>query len=112
MSTFSFLLFAGGLVLGTNAIRGTGPSSTALWGKDESGKTIKTRERVSWVFLGALLVLLGAFQIMSHYSRLETALEWRTTSIVEILSTAPVQRSGRSVLHSNVTRIIRRNRVC
>jgi hypothetical protein len=68
MSTFSFLLIAGGLVLVANAIRGTKPSSTALWGKDESGKPIKAGERISWAILGAGLILLGAFQIMNHRS--------------------------------------------
>lgn len=66
---FSYLLIAGGLALVTQAIRGTKPGSTVLWGKDESGKPTKARERISWAILGAGLILLGAFQIISHISK-------------------------------------------
>ena len=69
MDAFSYLLIAGGLVLVTRAIRGTKPVSTVLWGKDESGKPIKARERISWAILGSGLILLGVLQIMSHRSR-------------------------------------------
>jgi hypothetical protein len=68
MNPFSFLVIIGGLFLLTNAIRGTKPASTALWGKDASGKPIKARERISWAILGAGLILLGALQIISHRS--------------------------------------------
>lgn len=63
---FSYLLIAGGLVFVTKAIRGTKPASTVLWGNDESGKPIKTRERISWAILGSGLILLGVLQIMSR----------------------------------------------
>jgi len=66
LSIFSFLLIGGGLYLVTNAIRGTKPSSSALWGRDESGKPISARERVSWAVLGTGLIVLGALQIMNH----------------------------------------------
>jgi hypothetical protein len=68
MSIFPALLIAGGLVLMTNAVRGTKPSSIVLSGKDESGKPIKTRERISWAILGAMLILIGAAQLLSHGS--------------------------------------------
>jgi hypothetical protein len=66
MSIFPVLLIAGGLVLMTNAVRGTKPSSIVLSGNNESGKPIKVRERVSWAILGAILILIGAIQLLSH----------------------------------------------
>jgi hypothetical protein len=66
MNVFAFVLIAGGLLLVRNALHGTKPSSTVLWGKDQSGKPINTRERISWAILGAGLILLGAFQILNH----------------------------------------------
>jgi hypothetical protein len=68
MSIFSLALIAGGCVLVTNAIRGTKPASIVLSGKNESGKPITARERVSWGILGAILILLGAAQLMNLHS--------------------------------------------
>jgi hypothetical protein len=61
-------MIAGGLLFVTNAIRGTKPSSIVLSGKNESGKPISARERTSWAILGAMLILLGVAQLMSHRS--------------------------------------------
>jgi hypothetical protein len=55
----------------TNAVRRTKPSSIVLSGKDESGKPIKTRERISWAILGAMLILIGAAQLLSYGSKEE-----------------------------------------
>jgi hypothetical protein len=68
MSIFSWALIAGGCVFVTNAVRGTKPASIVLSGKNESGKPITARERISWAILGAILILLGTARLMSRGS--------------------------------------------
>jgi hypothetical protein len=63
----SFLIILGGLSFVINAIRGTKPASTVIWGKDESGKTIKARERISWAIMGAGFIFLGIARLIRHH---------------------------------------------
>jgi len=64
----SFLIILGGLSFLINAMRGTKPASMVLWGRDESSKPMKARERISWAIMGAGLVFLGILQLMRHRS--------------------------------------------